>query len=116
VYDIRPLTCRGYNSTSVDACRLAHQSRSSLVPIFSLIKDVTDGTTVGAATGLRELGFNDALVDLGTALHIALEAGDDCREAIAGGAEALQAAQNPSWVGELWTRVRETARQLDLRI
>lgn len=116
VYEVRPLTCRGYNSTSVDACRQAHQSRHVLVPIFSVIKDVTDGTTVGAATGLRELGSNDALVDLGTALHIALEAGGERSDAIAGGAEALLAAQNSSWVGELWTRVRETARQLDLRV
>src|SRR6266850_23389 len=74
VYEVRPLTCRGYNSTSVDACRRAHESGNALVPIFSLIKDVTDATTVGAATALRDVGFNDALVDLGTALHIALEA------------------------------------------
>ena len=116
VYEVRPLTCRGYNSTSVDACRQAHESASALVPIFSVIKDVTDATTVGAATALRELGFNDALVDLGTALHIALDAGGGSSDAVAGGSEALLAAQNSSWVGELWTRVRETARQLDVRI
>jgi Fe-S-cluster containining protein len=116
VYEVRPLTCRGYNSTSVDACRQAHESGKALVPIFSVIKDVTDATTVGAATALGELGFNDALVDLGTALHIALEAGGGSSDAIAGGSEVLLAAQNSSWVGELWTRVRETARQLDVPI
>lgn len=116
VYEVRPLTCRGYNSTSVDACRQAHESGNALVPIFSVIKDVTDATIVGAATTLQELGFNGALVDLGTALHIALEAGGACSDAIAGGADTLLAAENSSWVGELWTRVQETARQLDLRI
>ena len=35
VYEIRPLTCRGYNSTSVDACRKAHGSTNVLVPIFA---------------------------------------------------------------------------------
>jgi Fe-S-cluster containining protein len=116
VYEVRPLTCRGYNSTSVDACRQAHESSSVLVPMFSVIKDVTDGTTVGAATRLREIGFNDSLVDLGTALDIALEADDDFAEAIAGGADKLLAAQNSSWVEELWRRVRDTAREIGVDV
>ncbi len=116
VYEVRPLTCRGYNSTSVDACRQAHESTNVLVPIFSLIKDVTDGTTVGAVIRLREIGFNDSLVDLGTALNIALEPGGNFPEAIVGGADALLAAQNSSWVDELWTRVRQTARQIGIEI
>ncbi|MGH9201221.1 MAG: YkgJ family cysteine cluster protein, partial [Vicinamibacterales bacterium] len=116
VYDVRPLTCRGYNSTSVDACRQAHESTSVLVPIFALIKDVTDGTTVGFATRLREIGFNDALVDLGTALNIALETGGGFSEAIVGGADALLPAQNSTWVDELWTQVRQTARQIGVDV
>jgi Fe-S-cluster containining protein len=115
VYEVRPLTCRGYNSTSVDACRQAHASTNALVPIFSVIKDVTDGITVGAATRLRGIGFNDSLVDLGTALNIALETGGFA-EAIAGGAPALRAAQNSSWVADLWSRVRETARQIGVEV
>ena len=110
VYDVRPLTCRGYNSTSVDACRRAHDSRDVLVPIFSVIKDVTDGTTVGAATALGHVGVNDSLVDLGTALNIALETGGAFSPAVADGAPALRAAENTSWVDELWARVRQTAK------
>jgi Fe-S-cluster containining protein len=116
VYEVRPLTCRGYNSTSVDACRQAHESTNVLVPMFSVIKDVTDGATVGAATRLREIGFNDSLVDLGTALDIALEAGGGFAEAVAGGADDLLAAQNSSWVDELWTRVRDTARKIGVEV
>jgi Fe-S-cluster containining protein len=115
-YDLRPLTCRGYNSTSVDACRQAHESTEALVPIFVAIKDVTDGATVGAAHRLREIGFNDALVDLGTALHLALDGDERFAEAVAEGASALRPAENASWVGEMWSRVRETARDLGIEI
>lgn len=112
VYDIRPLTCRGYNSTSVEACRQAHDSQEVTVPLFALIKDVTDGATVGTATTLRAAGFNDSLVDLGTALSIALENPAGFSEAVVGGADALRAAANSTWVDALWTQVRETARQV----
>lgn len=116
VYDVRPLTCRGYNSTSVDACSRAHESSDVLVPIFSVIKDVTDGATVGAAAALRDVGFNDALVDLGTALNIALETGDGFSSNVADGAHTLRAAENASWVAEMWARVRETARSLGVSV
>jgi Fe-S-cluster containining protein len=112
VYQIRPLTCRGYNSTSVDACRQAFDSTGCLVPIFSVIKDVTDATTVGAATRLREIGADDALVDLGTALDIALAADRRFADRVAGGEPLLLAAHNVSWVDDVWTRVRETATEL----
>jgi Fe-S-cluster containining protein len=34
VYEVRPLVCRGYNSTSVAACRAAHEDARQLIPIF----------------------------------------------------------------------------------
>jgi uncharacterized protein len=116
VYEVRPLVCRGYNSTSVDACRQAHESADKLVPIFSVIKDVTDGTTVGAAQSLEAAGFNASLVDLGSALNIALTADDRFSAAIIDGSGPLLAAENPSWVGDLWAQVRETARQVGITI
>lgn len=111
VYDVRPLVCRGYNSTSVDACRQAHADSGRLVPIFAFLKDVTDGTTVGIAQALRTAGFNDSLVDLGTALHIALEAGDRFPDAVVGGSAALRPAENSTWVRRLWAEVRKAARR-----
>ena len=116
VYDIRPLTCRGYNSTSVEACKGALASPEVMVPLFALIKDVTDGATVGTATALRAIGFNDALVDLGTALHIGLEHGAGFADAVANGADALRLAENPTWVDALWHQVRDTARQIGIEL
>jgi hypothetical protein len=112
VYEIRPLVCRGYNSTNVDACRRAHENADELVPIFSVIKDVTDGATVGAAQQLTTAGFNDSLVDLGSALNVALAAGDEFSTGVIEGGRALVPAENSSWVANLWARVRETARQV----
>jgi Fe-S-cluster containining protein len=112
VYELRPLVCRGYNSTDVDACRRAHEDADELVPIFSVIKDVTDGATVGVAQQLKAAGFNDSLVDLGSALNVALAADDGFSAAIIEGGQALVPAENSSWVANLWARVRETARQV----
>ena len=57
VYEVRPLICRGYNSTNVDACRKAHDDADVLVPTFAMLKDVTDGATVGAGRRLKAAGF-----------------------------------------------------------
>jgi len=113
-YDVRPLTCRGYNSMSVYACQRAHENRDALIPIFSMLKDVTDGATVGLAQGLKAAGFNDSLVDLGSALNIALAAGDGFSEAMIDGGEALSPAENSSMIIELWDRVNEAARQVGI--
>ena len=116
VYNIRPLTCRGYNSTSVEACKAAHVSPDVMVPLFALLKDVTDGATVGTATALRAMGFNDALVDLGTALHIALEQGAGFPDAVASGSGAFRPAENATWVDALWHHVRDTAQQIGIEL
>jgi Fe-S-cluster containining protein len=109
VYAVRPLVCRGYNSTSVEACRRASEDRSALVPIFPILKDVTDGATVGVAQQLRAAAVNDALLDLGTALRIALAAGDGFSTAVIDGDGALGPAENTSLVDDLWSAVRQTA-------
>jgi Fe-S-cluster containining protein len=116
VYEIRPHTCRGYNSTSVEACRQAHESTDVLVPVFALIKDVSDGATVGAATALRQAGSTASLVDLGTALDIAFERGERFAESVAAGGDELEGAQNRTWVDDLWAQVRETARSIGVDV
>jgi Fe-S-cluster containining protein len=116
VYDARPLVCRGYNSTSVEACRKAHADRDALVPIFAVLKDVTDGATVGVAQSLEAVGVNDALVDLGTALNLALAAGDELARTVIEGGEGLRPAENSSWVKEMWTLVRHSARQVGVQV
>jgi Fe-S-cluster containining protein len=111
-YDVRPLVCRGYNSTNVAACQAASTDASATVPIFAVLKDVTDGTTVGVAQALEEEGLNAALVDLGTALHIALHASgcDDLTDVLSG-ASALAPAENHSLVADLWAAVKATAAE-----
>jgi Fe-S-cluster containining protein len=113
VYDVRPLVCRGYNSTSMEACRSAHADASVLVPIFSVLKDVTDGATVGASQSLRAVGVNDAMVDLGSALNLALASAEGFQQAVLEGSAALTAVQNPTWAEDLWARVQATAQELN---
>ncbi len=116
IYEVRPLVCRGYNSTDVDSCQAASQDAGVTIPICSVLKDVTDASTVGMAHGLRTAGLSDVLIDLGTALHIALTAGDAFPATIGDGSGALAPAENAMWVGELWNRVCETARQIGIPI
>ncbi|HZP49426.1 MAG TPA: YkgJ family cysteine cluster protein [Vicinamibacterales bacterium] len=112
VYPIRPLVCRGYNSTDAAACQAAHADPAALVPIFAMLKDVTDGAAVGVAHALREAGGSGAMIDLGTALAIVLAAGDGVDRRI-GADGGLDAAENVSWADEMWTLVSDTARRLE---
>ena len=91
---------------------LAPQPCNRLVPIFAVLKDVTDGATVGAAQGLTAAGSSGALVDVGTALNIALSSGDRFANVVVNNGELLKPAENTSWVSDLWALVCETATHL----
>ena len=114
VYEVRPLVCRGYNSTSASACRRAHADVTAMVPLFSVLKDCTDGASVGVSQRLRAEGINDAMIDLGTALSIALVEDASFVTAMVEDNSALLPAENREWATDLWQRVHETARQLGL--
>jgi hypothetical protein len=116
VYAVRPLVCRGYNSTSADACRVAQSDATARVPIFALLKDVTDGATVGAAQSLRAAGLNDAMVDLGSALQIALAEEAPALDDLLQRDSGLGAAENRRWAADLWNQVRETARSIGVSV
>jgi Fe-S-cluster containining protein len=116
VYEARPLVCRGYNSTNADDCRRAHADPGVLVPTFAPLKDVTDGATVGMLQRLEEAKYSAAMVDLGTALHMALNSDPQCLDAIVRGEEDLSAAERPSWAADLWALVSETARRVGVTI
>jgi Fe-S-cluster containining protein len=116
VYEVRPLICRGYNSTNVDACRRAHCDATVLVPTFALLKDVTSGATVGATQQLHAAGINDAMVDLGTAVGLILEADDQFVERLIEGRADLAPAENQAWTAELWTDVCRIAHTLGVQI
>ena len=116
VYEVRPLICRGYNSTDVDACRRAHEDATVLVPTFALLKDVASGATVGAAQQLHAAGINDAMVDLGTALGLILEADDQFVERVVEGRANLAPGENSAWTAELWADVGRIAHMLGVQI
>jgi hypothetical protein len=65
---------------------------------------------------LRAAGFSDAMVDLGSALHVVLAAEGGCVEAIISGEQDLTAVERRSWVDELWTLVSETAERVGVRV
>jgi Fe-S-cluster containining protein len=115
VYEVRPLVCRGYNSTDVEACRTAHTDRTARVPIFAMLKDVTDGATVGAAEALKAAGVNDSLIDLGTALQLALSSGEAFSQTILEDPSLLAPAENSTWVSELLNEVQQIARQVGFK-
>ena len=81
-------------------------------PFLLCSKDVTDGATVGVAQSLQTLGANGALIDLGSALNLALSAGEGFSAAVVAGTPVLTPAENATFVENLWAGVCETARQV----
>ena len=116
VYEVRPLVCRGYNSTDVKACRTAHDNSSVLVPIFAPIKDITDGATVGLSQQLASRELNASMIDLGRALNIAFTSGDALEQSISASGSTLATAENKTWVARLLAQVHETARRVGIEI
>jgi Fe-S-cluster containining protein len=114
VYDVRPLVCRGFNSTSAEACADAHGGTERLIPIFSILKDVTDGATVGVAQQLKQAGLGQTVLDLGTALSIALERPDAVESVVRGG-HPFEPAEDASWVNDLWSSLRKVAGEVGIR-
>ena len=110
VYEVRPLVCRGYNSTDVNACRTAHNHSGTFVPIFALLKDVTDGITVGSVQELESRGFNGAMIDLGLGLGLSLAAGSGVEDRIVAGDNLLFPAENKSWARDLLDQVRRASQ------
>src|SRR5262249_39316155 len=111
-YDVRPLVCRGYNSTCVDACREASHHSTASVPIFAMLKDVTDGATVGVAQCLDANGLGDAVLDLGTALHLAFVEDIPLADAALNDPGRLSAAADTAFVRQIWDAVRGMAREV----
>jgi hypothetical protein len=84
--------------------------------MFAIFKDVTDGVTIGLAQQLQHAGVAGVVVDLGTALHIALERGDSIAEAVIRRDRPFAPAEDESWAESLWSRVCEVARQVGIRL
>jgi hypothetical protein len=84
-YPVRPLTCRGFNSSDASRCERFVKSRARVeVPTYQpqlrLMTFVLDGTRAG----LQAAGLKDDLLELNAALHIALEVPDAVERWLAG--------------------------------
>jgi Fe-S-cluster containining protein len=77
VYPVRPLTCRGFNSTNAQRCELSLDPRNgAVVPAYAPQQRLATLVLDGMRSGLTESGCSGALLELTAALHIALTAPD----------------------------------------
>jgi hypothetical protein len=84
-YPMRPLTCRGYNSSDAQCCERALDPFSgALVPIYWPQQRLATFVLDGLRAGLVESRLDGELLELTAALHIALETPDGLERWLAG--------------------------------
>jgi Fe-S-cluster containining protein len=94
-YSVRPLTCRGFNSSDAHQCELFLQSpRKVVVPSYVPQHRLTTFVLDGIRAGLSESRLNDDLLELTAALRIALEVPDAAERWLAGEAVFTPARLN----------------------
>ena len=77
VYPVRPLTCRGFNSTNAQRCEMSLDPRNgAVVPAYAPQQRLATLVLDGMRSGLTESGRSGALLELTAALHIALTVPD----------------------------------------
>lgn len=73
-YTARPLDCRGYNSTSISACRAAAEDYLEWdVPMDQELMAANKSAQAGLLQGLTGAGYRPRLVELTAALRIVLD-------------------------------------------
>ncbi len=95
VYPVRPLACRGYNSTDVNACRAVFESpdpSKQAVPAFIPLVASAQGLKEGLAAALEAEGLPHPLVDLTKASRLLLEDLDEPLQAWLDGADPFAEA------------------------
>lgn len=96
VYDARPLECRGYVSMDVEACREASKDYEAWnVPIYFSQYSIFKNVQVGLLAALVGAGYSFDLLELTTALRIALSTTDVAERWLAG-ENVFQAASLPA--------------------
>src|SRR5262249_8808448 len=84
-YPVRPLTCRGFNSSDAHQCeRFLQAPRKVVVPIYVPQLRLTTFVLDGLRAGLSESGLKDDLLPLAPALRIALDRPDAAERWLAG--------------------------------
>jgi hypothetical protein len=73
-YAVRPMTCRGFNSSDAILCRASVMDNPrTAVPIYSPQMRITSLVLDGMRAGLTESGLKGELLELSAALRIALQ-------------------------------------------
>jgi hypothetical protein len=73
VYALRPMTCRGYNSSDARACERSLQpGNRGVVPLYAPQQRVCTFVLDGMRAGAAESGLDGELLELTAALHVAL--------------------------------------------
>jgi Fe-S-cluster containining protein len=94
-YPVRPLTCRGFNSSDAHLCELFLQSpRKAVIPTYVPQLRLMTFVLDGMRAGLAESGLPGDLVELTAALRIALEVPDAAQRWLAGEAVFAPARLN----------------------
>jgi Fe-S-cluster containining protein len=72
VYPARPLACRGYNSLDSESCRRSLDDDLELVPSNEPLARECAAVSLGLLAALADAGLPDELLELTSALHVAL--------------------------------------------
>lgn len=104
IYPVRPLSCRGFNSGSKEACQTVYeQARTDLpIPAFLPLLASAQGLKEGLLSGLKQAGLKNPLVDLVRASHKLFEELEDNLDGWLGGQDVFadcQPFQNRSQPG-----------------
>jgi Fe-S-cluster containining protein len=85
VYPVRPLTCRGYNSSDAAACEQSVRSRGRVeVPLYAPQQRLTTFVLDGLCAGLTESGLKGERLELTAALRVSLTIPDATERWLAG--------------------------------
>lgn len=77
VYEVRPLTCRGYNSSDARKCEQSVQQREPVdVPVHQVVQRLAVFALDGLRAGQAECGLQADLLELNAALRICLDQPD----------------------------------------
>jgi len=85
IYPVRPLTCRGSNSTNVSQCEQFLEPRNkAMIPMYVPQHRLTAFVLDGMRAGLQEIGLKGDLLELTAALGVCLEVPDAAERWLAG--------------------------------
>jgi Fe-S-cluster containining protein len=77
IYPVRPLTCRGFNSSDARACERSYRERPRVnIPVYEPQLRIATFVLDGLRAGLTEAGLKGDLLELTAALQIALTVPD----------------------------------------